>query len=213
MTAPSSVKPLQSPATGGMKPPVGVPLMGLAEAAKACGVSVSTLRRKRTELKNLGAAETAKGWQIPVTALITLGLMDRVTAPLHEAPTAPTVKGVVTPPVETPDDAPLVELEALRKSRADLLAKLADAEQRAAVAEAVATERERIIQTQATALRMLEAAPQAPQPLEETEDDTAVVLENVRGMKTPQETPPATATTEPDRRTSRWTPLRRLLNR
>jgi hypothetical protein len=110
--------------------------MGLAEAASACGVSVSTLRRKRGELKELGAAETARGWQIPVTALITLGLMDRVTEP---------------PSSDAPSDTLTGELEALR-------AKLAAAEQRAAVAEAVAAERERVIQTQAMALRMVEAS-------------------------------------------------------
>lgn len=115
--------------------------MGLAEAASACGVSVSTLRRKRGELKELGAAETARGWQIPVTALITLGLMDRVTEP---------------PSPGTPPDTLMGELDALRR-------QLAAAEQRAAVAEAVAAERERVIQTQAMALRMLEASkPPAP---------------------------------------------------
>jgi hypothetical protein len=202
---------------GIMTPPVeapsGTPFLSLAEAAKASGVSVSTIRRKRPELKELGAAETAKGWQIPVTALITLGLMDRVTAPLHEAPSPAQVKSIMTPPPDAPSDSPLQELEALRKGQADLLAKLADAERRAAVAEAVATERERIIQTQATALRMLEAAPQARQRVEETVDHTGDVLENVKGMDTRAETSPATAKTGPDRPTSRWSPLRRLLNR
>lgn len=146
MTAPSSVKPSQTPVKAVTTPPAGVPLMGLAEAATACGVSVSTLRRKRGELKELGAAETARGWQIPVTALITLGLMDRVTDP---------------PSYDAPSDTLTGELDALR-------AQLAAAEQRAAVAEAVAAERERVIQTQAMALRMLEAsktpAPADPEP-------------------------------------------------
>jgi hypothetical protein len=117
------------------------------------------------------------------------------------------------PPSDAPADSPLQELEALRKGQADLLAKLADAERRAAVAEAVATERERIIQTQATALRMLEAAPQARHLVEETVDITGVVPENVKGMDTRAETPLATANTGPDRRASRWSPLHRLLNR
>lgn len=115
--------------------------MGLAEAAKACGVSVSTLRRKRTDLEAQGAAQTATGWRIPVTALIAVGLMERVTPP---------------PATDTPHDGVTGELEALR-------AKLAAAEQRAAVAEAIAAERERVIQTQAMALRMLEAT-KAPAP-------------------------------------------------
>jgi hypothetical protein len=124
--------------------------MGLAEAAKACGVSVSTLRRKRTDLEAHGAAQTATGWHIPVTALIALGLMERVTAP---------------PSHDTPSGTLTGELDALRS-------QLAAAEQRAAVAEAIAAERERVIQTQAMALRMLEAAktpalptPPAPAPM------------------------------------------------
>lgn len=156
--------------------------MGLAEAAKACGVSVSTLRRKRTDLEAYGAAQTATGWHIPVTALIAVGLMERTTPP---------------PPHDTPNDGVKGELEALR-------AKLAAAEQRAAVAEAIAAERERVIQTQSMALRMLDAT-KAPAPA-------------VPGADAPA--PPegtATASPAPDTtedRPSRPVPLlRRLLSR
>lgn len=134
-----------------MKPPAGVPLLGLAEAAKACGVSVSTVRRKRPELAAYGAAQTAKGWRIPITALIAVGLMSRTTdadsARRHDAPTTP----VMTPPTNGANDVLTGEIDALRM-------KLAEAEQRAAVAEAVAAERERIIQAQAMSLRMLEGS-------------------------------------------------------
>lgn len=147
MTAPSSAKPPQSPVKGIMMPPAGGPTLGLAEAAKACGVSVSTLRRKRPELLAHGAAQTANGWRIPITALIALGLMDRTTDARHESQhDSPT-----TPATTAPTDALTAQLDALRTA-------LADAERRAAVAEAVAAERERMIQTQAMALRMLEAS-------------------------------------------------------
>jgi hypothetical protein len=160
MTAPFSVKPPQAPVKGFMAPPAGVPTLGLAEAAKACGVSVSTLRRKRPELEENGAAQTAKGWRIPVTALIALGLMDRTTDAHHEG----RQDNPLTPAMTPPDDALMAQLDALRTA-------LADAEQRAAVAEAVAAERERMIQTQAMALRMLEASktPAAPTPTAPTE--------------------------------------------
>lgn len=163
MTAPSNVKPLMSPVKGVMTPSAGGPTLGLAEAAKACGVSVSTLRRKRPELEANGAAQTAKGWRIPVTALIALGLMDRTTDAHHEG----RQDSPLTPAMTPPDDALIAQLDALRTA-------LADAERRAAVAEAVATERERTIQTQAMALRMLEAsktpAPSTPSaPVEPTE--------------------------------------------
>jgi hypothetical protein len=130
-----------------MTPPPGGPTLGLAEAAKACGVSVSTLRRKRPELAANGAAQTANGWRIPVTALIALGLMDRTTDARHESQH----DSPMTPTTTAPVDALTAQLDALRTA-------LADAERRAAVAEAVAAERERTIQTQAMALRMLEAS-------------------------------------------------------
>jgi hypothetical protein len=135
--------------------------LGLAEAAKACGVSVSTLRRKRQELTANGAAQTANGWRIPVTALIALGLMDRTTDAHHESRHDTPAIPAMTPTMTGASNALAGELNALR-------AQLADAEQRAAVAEAVAAERERIIEAQAMALRMLEASknpvPKAPTP-------------------------------------------------
>ena len=151
-------------------PPAGVPTLGLAEAAKACGVSVSTLRRKRPELAAYGAAQTATGWRIPVTALIALGLMSNTT----DAPTEP------PSPRYAPDtldalqarlDAQQAELDSVRERRDALRSQLAAAEQRAAVAEAIAAERERVIQTQAMALRMLEApkTPATPMPPAPTE--------------------------------------------
>lgn len=136
------------------------PTLGLAAAAKACGVSESTLRRKRTDLLELGAVQGAKGWQIPIPALIQLGLMENSTPPTVEAPErAPEkrVEAFTLPLYETPSH----EVETLKK-------KLAEAEQRAAVAEAIAEERERIIRVQEQALRMLEAAPvTAPAPRQE----------------------------------------------
>lgn len=194
-----------------MTPPVeapsGAPFLSLAEAAKTCGISVSTLRRKRADLKELGAAETAKGWQIPVTALITLGLMDRVTAPLHEAPSPAQVKGIMKPPTDTPSDSPFQELEALRREQAELLTKLADAEKRAAVAEAVAGERERIIQTQASALRILEAKAPVPRLVDDMVDN------NPDYDDSPAAIPPASSKAMQERPGHRWSTLRRLLNR
>jgi hypothetical protein len=128
------------------------PVMGLAEAARVCGVSVSTIRRRRAELEKLGAAQTAGGWQIPVTALIAAGLMERTTAP-------PETPSVDTP--GTPRDTPLLPInETLRQELEALRSQLVEAERRAAVAEAVAVERERIIEVQQTSLRMLEAGKQ-----------------------------------------------------
>ncbi len=148
MTPPDTpLKPVMRPTS---KPPV----MGLADAARVCGVSVSTVRRKREELVQYGAAQTAKGWQIPVTALIAVGLMDRTTAP-GEPPSSDAPDAPYDAPVDTRSE-PLIELESLRS-------QLADAERRAAVAEAIAAERERIIQIQQASLRMLEAGISKPE--------------------------------------------------
>lgn len=178
-------------------PPAGVPTLGLAEAAKACGVSVSTLRRKRSELAAHGAAQTATGWHIPVTALIALSLMGRTTdahhGTGHDTPMTPTT----TATTGGAGDVLAGELEALR-------GKLAQAEQRAAVAEAIAAERERIIQTQAMALRMLEGT-KAPAPAVPGPDAPALA----EGTAT---APPAPDTTE-DRPLKPVPLFRRLLSR
>lgn len=139
-----------------MTPPLGTataPALGLAAAAKACNVSESTLRRKRPELLAAGATQTAKGWSIPIPALIELGLMDRTTQTPPDSPQNSPQQAAVTGPMEPRTDT---VVEALR-------AQLAEAEKRAAVAEAIAEERERIIAAQAQALRMLEAPKQAVQ--------------------------------------------------
>ncbi|GAA4655622.1 hypothetical protein GCM10023346_48590 [Arthrobacter gyeryongensis] len=140
------------------------PVLGLAEAAKACGVSQSTLRRKRPELLELGAAQGPKGWSIPITALIALGLMDRTTVGTPESPAGRPSTADVAALMEPPAKS---SMEALVEA---LKADLAEAEKRAAVAEAVAAERERIIAAQAQALRMLEA----PKPNEGYTKEAAI---------------------------------------
>lgn len=53
----------------------------LAQAAEACNVSLSTIRRKRDDLQRYGATRDNKGWKIPASALISAGLpLDKVAA-------------------------------------------------------------------------------------------------------------------------------------
>lgn len=153
-------------------------IVGLAEAARVAGVSESTIRRRRDELQALGAVQTAKGWQIPIPALIELGLMARTTAPdelvppetLHETP----VKDVMTGSTGS-------EMEALRGA-------LAAAEQRAAVAEAIAQERERIIEAQAQTLRMLES-PRHPTTTPALKGPSPAVTPTDEGVLIPPDKP------------------------
>lgn len=126
--------------------------MGLTQAAKACGVSVSTLRRRKDQLVAAGTKITDKGWQIPIPALVSLGYLSGTTpasATPPEKPMTPLVEPPLKPPVIPPVESPSKVVEELRL-------KLVEAEARAQVAEAISAERERIIQVQATALRMLE---------------------------------------------------------
>ena len=127
-----------------MTAPTGTPMspsLGLAEAAKHCGVSVATVRRKKSALMAHGATTDVAGWKIPYSALIAVGLAPSVTPP--DKP----VSGATEPPAIAPA---LV---------ADLELQLAQALARAEKAEAILIERERVIQAQALALRMLDAAP------------------------------------------------------
>ena len=128
------------------------PRIGLAEAARICGVSESTIRRRRSDLIDLGATRGAQGWEIPIPALISLGLLDRKTPAESAAPGEPSRESPVEPSMTA---QALAEIEALKTA-------LAAAELRAAVAETMAQERERIIRAQEVSLRMLEAPISAP---------------------------------------------------
>lgn len=126
--------------------------MSMAEAARLSGLSVSTLRRRRDALAAHGATRHDAGWVIPISALVTLGLMPPVTAP--DAPSADQVTPVMTPPGDG-------AVTALTAERDAALERARTAEDRADVAERTAVERDRVIEAQANALRMLEAAPMA----------------------------------------------------
>lgn len=138
--------------TGGM-------WLTLHEAATAFDVSLSTLHRGRRsgELESVGAfKDTDNMWKVPRAGLARLGFTELVP-PVSPGQTtiddalAETVSDTVPEPsVMTPSDTPGdTTVEELQK-------RLAEAEKRAEIAEAIAAERERLIETQATALRMLE---------------------------------------------------------
>lgn len=135
--------------------------MGLKEASKITTVSLSTLRRRRADLIAAGARATDSGWEIPISALVQLGLLPRTTpAEDFDAEQPPPAAGGV-PGVEG-SAAIAAAVEELRAQLEESERRAADAEKRAAVAEAVAAERDRIITRQDQMLRMLEARP-APQ--------------------------------------------------
>nr|AFK88687.1 hypothetical protein [Acidipropionibacterium jensenii] len=120
------------------------PTLSMAEAARACGVSVSTVRRHRDALVAHGATRHDASWVIPLSALISCGLMPRVTPPDAPSPNN------VAPAMTSHGDAPLTgEVQELRE-------RLANAEHRTELAEAIAAERQHTIDAQRIALRALE---------------------------------------------------------
>lgn len=61
------------------------PRVGLSEAAAMTKLSLSTLRRRRQELRAHGAIQKEDGsWSIPIHALVDLGMLDHVTVPQNE---------------------------------------------------------------------------------------------------------------------------------
>lgn len=142
----------------------------MKEAADVAGVSVSTLRRRRAELEGAGAIITSAGWQVPMTALIAVGLIHGEG--FRPAPQA----RPSTPSAQTPDEAESTGrlLERVR----ELEAEVQEWRRRAEVAEARAEERRRALdalqianETERMALRMLTGqsshtpqAPTAPEP-------------------------------------------------
>lgn len=127
------------------------PTVSLARAVELCGVSRSTIQRRKAELVELGAEVTDKGWNIPIPALIGAGLLSNVTPPDAVS------KGVADTSKDTPSAIPADIPEIVR-----LRERLADAERRAEVAEAVAEERLRSLERADVALRMLEVGKATP---------------------------------------------------
>lgn len=130
------------------------PFVSQAEAARVCGVSTATIRRRRSELVEHGATpDKDGGWRIPIPALVAVGLLDRTTPPDTATPRA------MSPDTTRPDATPSTPLDTSAQEIADLRTRLRETEHRAALAEAVSEERLRALEDARTALRLLEARP------------------------------------------------------
>lgn len=126
----------------------------LAEAAQVAGVSTSTIKRRRVDLLKAGATSTPQGWQVPVSALVAVGLLDGVTG-----------QATVVDPVRDLALTPLIGagVDPLEPVVRQLRQALADAERRAAVAEAISVERDRLIEAQSRTIAALEARTEGEQ--------------------------------------------------
>lgn len=148
-------------------------VFSMKQAAQVAGISVSTLRRRRTDLIAAGADISPDGWKVPMTALVACGLI------AGEGPEAASRPASVTPrPGEGHEDSRQAhQLEELTDQVRELEREVGEWRRRAEVAEARAEERGRALdalrvanETERMALRMLTAgasmAPSAQFPKE-----------------------------------------------
>lgn len=156
----------------------------MREAAEVAGVSVSTLRRRRTELTAAGAVIETSGWQVPITALIATGLIPG-EGHHHDEDTRPATgrseAGAATA-APTESSADRERVQELERQVQDLTDQLHQWQRRAEVAEARAEERARSLEvlrlaneSERLALRMLTTSThdQTPQHPATTADPTA----------------------------------------
>ncbi|GAA4350250.1 hypothetical protein GCM10023165_37620 [Variovorax defluvii] len=159
----------------------------LREAARDWTASLSTLQRHRREgdLESLGAHKDTRGaWKIPPTALAALGY-----TPVSG--TGPDTSDV-TPPDTTPEHTPEpkhTQLNTLRDELAATRERLARLEAENEGHRALLAERERTVETQAQALRMLTTGSTATPP------DTGLTTPIVAPADTASDTPVTTPTT------------------
>ncbi|CAM3830737.1 hypothetical protein [Smaragdicoccus niigatensis] len=139
----------------------------VTQAAEACLVSRKTIVRRLPQLEEFGAWKDSQGqWVIPLSALLAADLRPgRPSRPEQEPPkpaaaeTKP-VTSVHVEPVVTSADGHAVN--ALRAEIENWQRRATDAEKRAAVAEAIATERAGRVDDLRLALRQLEPVRTVP---------------------------------------------------
>ncbi|MFE2011346.1 helix-turn-helix transcriptional regulator [Streptomyces sp. NPDC059491] len=112
------------------------PLLTQREAAAACGVSRSTIRRRR-EAGDLAdcVQDDERGWLIPVESLLAAGF--RVNAPSPPEDAAPAASSSETTAGVGPDDVAALRAE-LERERLSHALKVAEARHAAALALAEA---------------------------------------------------------------------------
>lgn len=115
-------------------------------AAKLTGFTIPTIRKRLPELEKQGAQLLGTRWNIPLSALFAVGLMSKVESKADSKVSQQALQG------ET-----INEFTSLRS-------QLADALQRAAVAEALAIERAQSLERVDRAMLMLTAGTPVSKP-------------------------------------------------
>jgi hypothetical protein len=171
------------------------PVLTVSAAARACGVSRRTIHRRLAEHAFPSATQTPEGtWQIPIEDLLGAGF--HLNAPtLDTPPDAHEQVMAGTPHAQAVVNGSTPEVHTLRGALTEAERRIAAAEGRANLAEAVATERLRTIEALNLALRALQAG---PQPVDRLHDLVTAPA---------PDTPPRTVATRadaPDAKHVRW---------
>ena len=203
MTTDDTAKPLTDQGTIGGTTAV----FSMKQAAQVAGISVSTLRRRRTDLVAAGADISPDGWKVPMTALVACGLI------AGEGPEAASRPAPVTPrPGESHGASEQSrQLEELTAQVRELEREVSEWRRRAEVAEARAEERGRALdalrvanETERMALRMLTAGTSISAPVRPAQEPTPAV-----DPAAPPPTPQASATVEQPQALPREEPPRK----
>lgn len=133
------------------------PVLSVKQAAEAAGVSRATVYRKLDELMEHGATRDETGTWIPFSALITVGLAPRTSPAGSSSETRPATRE--TRPETRPETRETDSETELRERLREAEDRIRDLQHAKALAEAIAVERERVIEVQSRALRLLEAGP------------------------------------------------------
>jgi len=163
MTLPTELaQPDQAPA----HPPLQRPLLTLSDAAAACSVSRSTIRRRREDGAFPNAVQDEAGaWRIPVDDLLAAGMhLRRMGAPSGSAgqgQSAPAERGADQDDETDEQGGPVGVLHA-RVGALEL--ELAVERERRLAAERLAAERSARVEDLRTSLRMLDVGWTPPQP-------------------------------------------------
>ncbi len=138
----------------------------VTQAAEACLVSRKTIVRRLPQLEEFGAWKDSQGqWVIPLSALLAADLRPgRPSRPEAEPPKAAAAESKTVSQGQSAPEAPVDNsaVALLRNELENWQRRATDAEKRAAVAEAIATERAGRVDDLRLALRQLEPVRTVP---------------------------------------------------
>ena len=182
-------------------------VFSMKQAAEVAGISVSTLRRRRTDLIAAGADISSDGWKVPMTALVACGLI------AGEGPEAASRPASVTsrPRESTDASGQSRQLAELTAQVRELEREVGEWRRRAEVAEARAEERGRALdalrvanETERMALRMLTAGTSTAAPVQPAQESTPAA-----DLVTPPPAPQSSATVAQSQASPREEPPRK----